>query len=127
MDLTVDCKIKFIEAVFIGRYPKAKFDYNRTITGTIIKDSYGAKTGQHTFTITVESCDEDPQLEGTDIKRKGRNVYKNCVVLEYPENHNKLANEKHERSNSVKGSIAMHKAFEKGDYTAYENHENFFK
>lgn len=127
MDLTKDCIIRFTEAVFIGNYPKAKFSHERTIEGIIVKDSYGSKTGQHTFTIKVLDCDDDSLSQGQLVRRKGRNVYRNCVVLEYPENHKDLAEDKHERSDAVKGSIAMNRAFEKGDYEAFENHDKYFK
>lgn len=127
MDLTIKCKIRFTEAVFTGKYPNAKFSHEREIIGTIIKDSYGSKRGQHTFTILVHECDDRSIDVNSKIRRKGRNVYKNCVVLEYPEDHDKLADEKHERADAVKGSIKMNRAFDKGDHTAFENHNKFFK
>lgn len=120
MDLTINCKIEFTEAVFIGNYPKATFSHERTIIGTIIKDSYGKKTGQHTFTIQVESCNDDSILSNTSIRRKGRNVYAKCKLLECPENHVELTEEKHLRSKTIKRSIQMQKAFNKGDFTVYE-------
>lgn len=43
----------------------------RIIEGTVIKESYGEKTGQHTFTI--EECD------GNKIIVKGRNLYPNML------------------------------------------------
>jgi len=127
MDLTKDCIIEFTEAVFEGTYPNVSFSHERTIIGTIIKDSYGSKTGQHTFTIEVSECDDDSYPKGEKIRRKGRNVYKDCKVLKYPENHKELADDKHERSKSTKGSIAMNKAFNKGNYTAFENSDKYFK
>jgi hypothetical protein len=98
MDLTVNCKIKFKEAVFIGNYPNASYSHDRTIIGTIIKDSYGSLKGQHTFTILVEESDDSDILIGSKIRRKGRNVYPKCEILEYPENHKELADEKHNRA-----------------------------
>jgi hypothetical protein len=120
MDLTKNCVIKFTEAVFIGTYPKAKFSHEREIIGTIINDSYGAKTGQHTFSILVESCDDKSIVSGDKIRRKGRNVYPNCEVLFYPSNHKELANDKHERSRDVKESILISRAFEKGDFSIFQ-------
>lgn len=124
MDLTVDCIIKFKEAVFTGTYPKAKYSHERTITGRIIKDSYGQKTGQHTFTINVIECDDLDISCGDKIRRKGRNVYRECEVITYPENHSELADEKHERAKSKKDSIRMQRAFDKGDFGVYERNSN---
>ena len=122
MDLTVDCIIEFKEAVFTGTYPRAKYSHERTIKGRITKDSYGNTTGQHTFTIEVFECDDNSISIGEKIRRKGRNVYKKCEVLSYPENHKELADDKHERSRSVKDGIAMQKSFEKGDHQIYERY-----
>lgn len=105
MDLTKDTKIRFTEAVFTGAYPRAKFSHERTIEGTIIKESYGEKTAQHTFTILVSKCSEDSVKVGTKIRRKGRNVYPNCTVLEYPANHEKLAENKHKRAYWAKKKV----------------------
>lgn len=124
MDLTINCIIKFTEAVFIGTYPKAKFSHERTITGKITKDSYGQKTGQHTFSIDVIECDDDNYSCGENIRRKGRNVYRNCKVIAYPDNHQELADEKHSRSKSKKEGIAMKRAFDKGDHEVYERYSN---
>lgn len=126
MDLTKDCKIEFTEAVFTGTYPKAKYSHDRTFIGIIVKDSYGAKTGQHTFTIEIESCDDNSYSPGEKIMRKGRNVYPRCTVLEYPDNHSELAEEKHERASAKKGSLKRQKAFDKGDFTAFENYEDYY-
>lgn len=40
---------------------------NRIIVGEVIKSSYGAKTGQHTFTIL--------ENDGSKVLVKGRNIY----------------------------------------------------
>lgn len=122
MDLTTNCKIEFTESVFIGNYPKAKFSHERTITGKVIKESYGSKTGQHTFTILVETCDDNSYYQGETIRRKGRNVYRKCRVLEYPKNHQELADEKHERAKSVKQSIKDWKDFNNGNHTVFEKY-----
>jgi hypothetical protein len=127
MDLTKGCLIKFTESVFFGTYPKSKYSHDRTIIGLILKESYGVKTGQHSFTIEVEDCDDGEFSKGQKIIRKGRNVYKKCTILSYPENYDELADEKHKRADSVKGSIKMNRDFNRGDYTAFENHEKYFK
>ena len=43
----------------------------KVIEGNVVKESYGEKTGQHTFTI--EECD------GNNIIVKGRNLYPNML------------------------------------------------
>ena len=121
MDLTINCIIEFTESVFTGNYPKAKFSHERKITGTILKESYGAITGQHTFTIEIITCDDESYVSGDKIRRKGRNVYKNCKVLSYPTNHTELADEKHERSKDTKLNIRAFKALEKGNILEYKD------
>ena len=75
IDATGDCcqgdEVQFEKAVFTGTYPKARFSHNETITGTIIKDSYGEAKQQHTFTIEL--------TDGNKMKIKGRNLYRNGV------------------------------------------------
>jgi len=104
MDLTKGCLIKFSEAVFIGKYPKGKFSYRRSITALIIKDSYGQKRGQHTFTLQVIESD-DPSIQNKEfIRRKGRNVYQDCKVMVYPKQHAVLAKDKHKRAKIAKAN-----------------------
>ena len=43
----------------------------KVIEGNVVKESYGEKTGQHTFTI--EECD------GNKVIVKGRNLYPNML------------------------------------------------
>jgi len=102
MNLTAGTKIRLKEQVFEG-YPRSRLAGQREIVGTITKESYGAKRGQHTFTIQVESADgyKAPEI-GKKILRKGRNVYGKCQVLSYPDNHAELAAEKAARASSAK-------------------------
>jgi hypothetical protein len=75
---TVDCtgnacvgdEVFFLKGTFTGVYPKAKFNGYEPTEGKIVKDSYGKRKQQHTFTI---------ELKDTDIKIlvKGRNLYRN--------------------------------------------------
>ena len=77
--------IRFTESVFSGSYKNPKVEGNRTITGEIMDDSYGANKQQHTFSIRVLECiglkAEDVlskakrSKKGT-IRRMGRNVYR---------------------------------------------------
>jgi hypothetical protein len=102
MNITVGTKIRLKESVIEG-YPRRRLAGKREIVGTVAKESYGAKRGQHTFTIHVESAGgyKAPEI-GKKILRKGRNVYGKCQVLSYPDNHAELAEEKAARAKSAK-------------------------
>jgi len=50
-DACVGDYVFFEKAVFTGSYRKPKFSHLKKEEGLIIKDSYGAKKQQHTFTI----------------------------------------------------------------------------
>ena len=109
-DLTAGCKICFTEPVFSGSYRNATYLGDRTITGTITKESYGAKSGQHTFTIQIEDVtgeQADVVREKGTIRRKGRNVYRDCLTLSTPDNYQALRQDKHQR-----GAIARDRRFE---------------
>lgn len=123
MDITVGTKLRFRESVFTGSYPNAAFSHTREIVGIVVKESYGKKTGQHTFTIQVETCDDNSYYQDDKIRRKGRNVYKDCKIISYPKEHKSLADEKHERAKAVKDSIKRNKAFDNGDYRVFEQNE----
>lgn len=76
MDYTINCTgdacvgdhVKFRRAVFEGRYPNSRFVGTQEIQGRIIRESYGAKKQQHTFTIKMD--------DGTITLVKGRNLYR---------------------------------------------------
>ncbi len=72
--------IKWKEPVFEGSFRKPKYVGDRTFSGTIQNESYGAEKGQHTFTIVLDSregVNSDQYLDGEKIRRKGRNLYPN--------------------------------------------------
>jgi hypothetical protein len=108
MNLTRDCVIEFTEAVFVGKYPKAKYSHDRTIKALIIKESYGVKKGQHTFSLKVLEADDSDIIVGSIIRRKGRNVYPNCKLLETPENYKELQEEKQKRKKKNKKENYQH-------------------
>jgi hypothetical protein len=56
---------------FRGRCKGAKFAGTVRLAGTVVKHSYGADKGQHTFTILLD--------DGTKKLVKGRNLYPNLV------------------------------------------------
>ena len=111
-DLTTGCRIRFSEPVFSGSYRNATYLGDRTITGTITKESYGAKTGQHTFTIDVDTVTgeraADIQAKGT-IRRKGRNVYRDCETLATPPDYQALRQDKHARGAIAREQTQAHK------------------
>tara|TARA_R110000751_G_scaffold273964_1_gene374827 strand:+ start:225 stop:620 length:396 start_codon:yes stop_codon:yes gene_type:complete len=105
MDLVVGSKIKFTEGIFGGSWKRPHYLGSRTIIGTILKESYGAKRGQHTFSIEVHSADgydAEEVIQRGKIRRKGRNVYDDCELLELPDDFEALADEKHQRAAAAK-------------------------
>lgn len=68
-DAVVGDQVRFERATFTGSFRNAKFAGFTRVTGTIVGDSYGRDKQQHTFTIELE--------DGSKIKIKGRNLYKN--------------------------------------------------
>lgn len=104
-DLTSGCTIKFTENVYSGNYPNSIYEGERTIEGLIVKESYGEKTGQHTFTIRINSADgteADAVLEKKTIRRKGRNIYPTVSILAYPEDYEQRRSDKHERGDAAR-------------------------
>ena len=93
--LTRDCIVQVKEPYFSGTYRNAKFEGERFYEGTIIKESYGSGSGQHTFTIEIISSDFKQM--GEKIRRKGRNIYPNLVSVQTPKNHTYLCEEKENR------------------------------
>src|SRR3990172_9109340 len=105
-DVVVGDTVRFTEGVFsggsFGRFRRsAKHVGDRTITARVIRDSYGRDKQQHTFTLLVlmsEGC--APIEPGTQMTRKGRNVYRNGTErLEWDDESARqhVADEKHDR------------------------------
>lgn len=104
-NLTTGCHVIFDEAVFEGHWRNPCFVGYRTISGEIIKDSYGPKTGQHTFTILVDSIsgsESEKYKIGQKIRRKGRNVYPLLESVKYPDDYGERQAEKSDRSRQAK-------------------------
>jgi (S)-2-hydroxy-acid oxidase len=94
----------FSETNFSYRHrSKPQFLGYETVSGTIIRDSYGAKKQQHTFTIDTG--------DGVLIRIKGRNLYRNgCKRLLWNNEflrHDALA-EKH-----IRGELARTARYER--------------
>jgi hypothetical protein len=70
--------IRFRESVFSGRRFRRRFCIgNRVIIGRVLRESYGALTAQHTFSIEVIACEgKEPIAPGAIVLRKGRNMYR---------------------------------------------------
>tara|TARA_R100000963_G_C4608807_1_gene79907 strand:+ start:253 stop:738 length:486 start_codon:yes stop_codon:yes gene_type:complete len=123
MDITKGTQLEINENVFHG-YPNSRLVGKRKIVGTVVTDSYGSKRGQHTFTIEVEKSEgfEAPEV-GKKIRRKGRNLYKNSKVLEYPKDHTLLSKEKHKRAVDAKSRKYWHWINEFIDGGCWDNPE----
>jgi hypothetical protein len=86
-DIVVGDEIEWTEPVWDtaystfrrGRRGKAPAG-ERTIRANVLRESYGERTGQHTFTLEVLSADGyKPPAVGETLRRKGRNLYGNLV------------------------------------------------
>ena len=94
-DMVVGDTILWIEPEFSGGYRNATFTGYSWNIGKIIKDSYGKKSGQHTFTI------ETP--DGYTIRKKGRTLMKEYSgVLKPSEDRQVKLDEKHVRGREAK-------------------------
>lgn len=100
-DVVVGDTIFFQESIFGGSYKKPKYLGDRYIIAEVIRDSYGSKKQQHTFTLKVLACiGEDSQTISGEIRRKGRNIYRNkCYRMPYKDINlrNERLKEKHHR------------------------------
>lgn len=98
-DCVVGDQVSFDRATFSGSYRKPKFAGFERITGTIIRDSYGAAKQQHTFTIELP--------DGSTTCIKGRNLYANGVWRKpWPNETSRHAalDEKHSRGNCARAA-----------------------
>ena len=74
-DIDVGDKIIWIEAIFTGSYRSAKCDGYKLHISEIIKDSYGAQSGQHTFTLKDVITGETSRRKGRTIFQYMRHIY----------------------------------------------------
>jgi hypothetical protein len=103
MNLLKGQKIQWTEPVFEGKFPKSKFVGSRTNIGTITKDSYGLKRGQHSFTIEIIASDGANPFEPKHIcRRLGRNLYKSSIILEEPINKESIEKDKFNRAQAAR-------------------------
>jgi len=105
-DVVVGDTILFTETVWRGNYKSPINEGERTIIAEVVKDSYGEKKQQHTFSLKViSSCDFKPLRRKIIIRRKGRNVYRNRtmrLLWECKKARTFALNEKHSRGNQAR-------------------------
>lgn len=96
-DVVVGDYVAWFEPVFTGSFRNAKLAGYSWNAGRILRDSYGAQSGQHTFTIKTHN--------GFEIRKKGRTIFNiGCFLIEEAIDHNEKAEEKHQRGNEAKKS-----------------------
>lgn len=101
--------IRFDEIVWGGSYRKPKKMGYRKIVAEVLRDSYGEKKQQHTFTLKVIKCVVSNQYYnidiGKEIRRKGRNVYRYGTERKMWDNEdlrNYYKNEKYQRGDRAR-------------------------
>ena len=102
-DIVAGDVIRWTEAVW-GAYSHRRHNKplgERINVGRVIKESYGAKTQQHSFSIRIDiSTGCDSYAKGTKIRRMGRNLYRydpDRLLWVDESARNKIAAEKHLR------------------------------
>ena len=93
-DACVGDEICFEKAIFEGNYPRSKFSHLEMVFGTIIRDSYGKRKQQPTFSLQLD--------QGGELLVKGRNLYRNgCYRKQWVDEIEREAiiDEKHKRGN----------------------------
>ena len=107
--IVVGDRIKWTETVWGGSHRRPHALGERTLVAVVLRESYGAKTGQHTFTLEV--CGgrglEVPK-SGAKIRRKGRNLYRDdhMEILDRADDCVDRMDEKHERGAHAKAEAA---------------------
>lgn len=104
-DCVVGDEVTFERATFTGSWRKPRFAGNETITGKIVKDSYGRDKQQHTFTLELG--------DGSKLCIKGRNLYRNGTYRKpwADESHRHEATaEKHQRGDRARVQRDQRKA-----------------
>jgi hypothetical protein len=85
--------------VFTGSFRNAKLSHHARVKVVVLKESYGKQAGQHTFTTNILESDDPINFKvGSNLIRKGRNLYPNLVWIEQPENYEEVAEDKKRRA-----------------------------
>lgn len=108
-DVCVGDTIFFQEVIWGGTYRKPKAIGTRDISAKVLRDSYGVKKQQHTFSLEVISCNTEQEenniLYGKVIKRKGRNIYRSGterLLWKDEQKRDEVLSEKHDRGNNAR-------------------------
>ena len=112
--------IQFSEDVWEGSWRNPIKVGKRIITAKVVKDSYGNKKQQHTFTLVIISCNGNDCIK-TDTKttRKGRNVYRKWTkrLLWKNEDEREVAiKEKHKRGSIARKSRTIRREYEHSNF-----------
>lgn len=114
-DVVVGDTILFEESVWTGNYTNPVFSGKRTIIAEVIRDSYGEKKQQHTFTLKVlDSTGVSPLDKNINVMRKGRNVYKDGtkrLSWKCPEERVLALGEKHSRGDIARSTRVSRRSF----------------
>lgn len=70
-DVVVGEEIRFQRTTFNGSFRRPKLAGYELITGTVMRDSYGEESQQHTFTLRL--------ADGSELRIKGRNLYREGI------------------------------------------------
>lgn len=103
-DAVVGDEVRFERATFTGSFRNAKFAGFETVTGKIVKDSYGKDKQQHTFTLALD--------DGSELRIKGRNLYANGTYRKLWADEScrrAAADEKHARGDVARATRASHR------------------
>ena len=103
--IVVGDRIKWTETVWGGGHRRPRAMGKRTIVAVVLRESYGAKTGQHTFSLDVwGGSGLDAPRPGAKIRRKGRSLYRDdhLEILDRADNYVERMEEKHERGAHAK-------------------------
>ncbi len=99
-DVVAGDTVRFKRAIFGGSHRRPVFLGHEDIEGVVLRDSYGLRTGQHTFTLRTPD---------RDLKIMGRNLYRNGVSRQiwHDESARRLAaDEKHRRGDFARNERA---------------------
>jgi len=105
----------FAQDVFGGNYRKPKFIGTKLVRAIILKDSYGSKKQQHTFTLALmKSPTSKTYVKGSEFRIKGRNLYKHFTFCENfdRKDRNEQLNEKHRRGEEARTTRAIRRTEE---------------
>lgn len=96
-DAAVGDIVIFTEPFFEGSYPNSRFSHKDKEMCLIVKDSYGAKRAQHTFTLCILDSEGSTRSKGENFRKKARNIYGSDGYCLFPLASQEAREEKHQR------------------------------